>query len=145
MKQSSSNVVQSMANDKNNEPSDIEQNTLNEEQSTSNVVQSSINVEQNIDVVNDSSDKRSSVNTVADSQPVKSFSSSEDHPTWAEVVAMEEAASLTAPAPSTEPVQERKGRSLGRSVHFAGSGLPVRLRWASRVLANVARSAKSSS
>ena len=135
--------MQSMANDKDNEPSAIEQNTVNVEQSTSNVVQSSINVEQNIDVVNDSSDKCSSVDVVADSQPVESFSFSEDHPTWAEVVAMEEAATLTAPAPSTEPVQEWKACSLRRSVCFAGSGLPVRLRSASRVLANVARFAKS--
>ena len=96
--------MQSMGNDKDNEPSAIEQNTANVEQSTSNVVQSSINVQQNIDAVNDISDKCSSVNVVADSQPVKSFSSSEDLPTWAEVVAMKEAATLTAPAPSAEPV-----------------------------------------
>ena len=108
-------------------------------------MQSSINVEQNIDLVNDGSDKCRVVNVVADSQPVESFSSSEDPPTWAEVVAMEEAATLTAPALSTEPIQERKARSLRRFVRFAGSGLPVRLRSASRVLADVARSAKSSS
>ena len=69
---------------------------------------SSINVEQNLDVVNDNSDKCSSVNAVADSQPVESLSSSDDPPTWAEVVAMEEAATFTAPAPSIEPVHGRK-------------------------------------
>ena len=58
---------------------------------------------------------------------------------------MEEAATLTVPAPSMEPVQERKARSLGRSVRFAGSALPVCLRSVSRVSANVARSARSSS
>ena len=51
---------------------------------------------------------------------------------------MEEAATLTAPSSSTEPVQERKARSVRRSARFAGSGLPVLLRSASRVLANVA-------
>ena len=86
VEQSRSNVVQSMTIDKDNKPSAIEQNTVNVEQSTSNVVQSSINVEQNIDLVNVSSDKCSSVNVVADSQPAESFSSSEDHCTWAEVV-----------------------------------------------------------
>ena len=108
-------------------------------------MQSSINVEQNIYVVNDSGDECRSVNVVAHSQPVESFSSSEDPPTWSEVVAMEEAATLSASVPSTEPVQERKARSLRHSVRLAGSGLPVRLRLASRVLANVARSAKSPS
>ena len=170
---SRSNVVESMNNDKDIEQSmnngkdieqsmnngkDIEQNTVIVEQSTSNAVQSSINVqqsdnsdnssssniEQNIEVVNDNSDECSIVNVVADSQPVESLSS-EDPPSWAEVVAMEEAATLTAPAPSMEPVQERKARSLRRSVRFAGSGLPVRLRSASRASANVARSARSSS
>ena len=82
---------------------------------------------------------------MADSQPVESLSSSEEPPTWAEVVAMKEAATFTEPAPSNEPVQERKAGSLRRSVRFAGSGLPVRLHSASRALANVARSAKSSS
>ena len=72
----------------------------------------SINVEQNIDVVNDNSDKCSSVNAVADSQPVESLSSSDDPPTWAEVVDVEEAATFTAPAPSIEPVHGRKARSL---------------------------------
>ena len=57
VEQSRSIAVQSMANDNHNEPSAIEQNTVNAEQSTSTVVQSSINVEQNIDVVNDSTDK----------------------------------------------------------------------------------------
>ena len=161
-------IEQSMNNGKDIEQSmnngkDIEQNTVIVEQSTSNVVQSSINVQQSIDVVNDNSDNSSSinieqnievvndnsdecsiVNVVADSQPVESLSS-EDPPSWAEVVAMEEAATLTAPAPSMEPVQERKARSLRRSVRFAGSGLPVRLRSASRASANVARSARSSS
>ncbi|XP_029209821.2 uncharacterized protein DDB_G0273453/DDB_G0273565-like [Acropora millepora] len=161
-------IEQSMNNGKDIEQSmnngkDIEQNTVFVEQSTSNVVQSSINVQQSIDVVNDNSDNSSSinieqnieavndnsdecgiVNVVADSQPVESLSS-EDPPSWAEVVAMEEAATLTAPAPSMEPVQERKARSLRRSVRFAGSGLPVRLRSASRASANVARSARSSS
>lgn len=47
-----------MNNDKDNEPSTIEDlNTVNVEQSTSNVVQSRINVEQNIGEVNDSSNK----------------------------------------------------------------------------------------
>ena len=41
-----------------------------------------------------------------------------------------------------EPVQERKALSLRRSVRFDGSGLPVRLRSASRASANVARSAR---
>ena len=122
---------QSMNNDK-----DIERNTVNVEQSTSKVVQSSVNVEQSVDVVNNTSDKCSSinveqniddecsiVNVVADSQPDESLSSSEDPPAWAEVVAMEEAATFTEPAPSMEPVQERKARSLRRSVRFAGSGL----------------------
>ena len=137
--------------------------TLIVEQSTSNVVQSSINVqqsidvvndnshnsssiniEQNIEVVNDNSDECSIVNVVADSQPVEPLSC-EDPPSWAEVLAMEEAVTLTAPASSMEPVQERKARSLRRSVRFAGSGLPVRLRSASRESANVARSARSSS
>ena len=160
-------IEQSMNNGKDIEQSmnngkDIEQNTAIVEQSTSKVVQSSINVqqsidvvnnnsdnsssiniEQNIKVVNDNSDQCSNVNVVADSQPVESLSS-EDPPSWAEVVAMEEAATLTAPAPSTEPVQERKACSLRRSVRFAGSGLPVRLRSASRASANVARSARSS-
>ena len=108
------------------------------------ITPSSINIEQNIELVNDNSDECSIVNVVADSQPVESLSS-EDPPSWAEVVAMEEAATVTAPAPSMEPVQERKARSLCRSVRFAGSGLPVRLRSASRVSANVARSARSSS
>ena len=165
---SKSNVVESMNNDKDNEQNmnhdkDIEQNTVIVEQRTSNVVQSSINVPQSIDVVNNNSDKSSSINIeqnievvndnndecsiskiVADSQPVESLSS-EDPLSWAEVVAMEEAATLTAPAPSMEPVQERKARSLSRSVRFAGSGLPVRLRSASRASVNVARSARSSS
>ena len=57
----------------------------------------------------------------------------------------EGAATLTAPAPSMEPIQERKARSLRRSLRFAGSELPVRLRSASRASANVARSARSSS
>lgn len=164
-----SNVVQSMNDDEDNEQSmnndkDIEQNTVIVEQSTGNIVQSSINVEQSVDVVNNNSDKCSSinveqnideindnsdecsiVNVVADSQPVESLSSSQDSAAWAEVVAMEEAAAVTEPAPSMEPVQERKARSLRRSVRFAGSGLPVRLRSASRASANVARSAKSSS
>ena len=131
---SGSNVVQSMNNEKDNEQSmnndkDIEQNTVTVEQSTSNVVQSSINVEQSVDVVNNNSDKCSSinveqniddecniVNVVADSQPVESLSFSEDPPAWAEVVAMEEAATFTEPAPSMEPVQERKTRSLCRSI-----------------------------
>ena len=82
---------------------------------------------------------------MADSQPVESLSSSKDPCTWAEVVGMEEAATFTEPAPSMEPVQDPKARSLRRSVRFAGSGLPVRLRSASRALAKVARSAKSSS
>ena len=151
-------IEQSMNNGK-----DIEQNTVIVEQTMSNVVQSSINVQQSIDVVNDNSDNSSSLNieqnieavndnsdecgianVVADSQPVDSLSS-EDPPSWAEVVAMAEAATLTAPAPSMEPVQERKARSLRRSVRFAGSGLPVRLRSASRASANVARLARSSS
>ena len=105
---------------------------------------SSINGEQNIDEVNDNSDECSIVNVVANSQPVESLSSSEDPPAWAELVAMEEAATFTEPAPSMEPVQEQKARSLRRSLRFAGSGLPVRLRSASRALANVARSAKLS-
>ena len=67
---------------------------------------SGINVEQNIDVVNDISDGCGIVNVVADSQPVESLSSSEDPPSWAEVVAMEEAAPFTEPAPSMEPVQD---------------------------------------
>ena len=46
-----SNVVQSMANDKVNKPSTVEQNTVNVEQSTSNILESNNNVEQNIDVV----------------------------------------------------------------------------------------------
>ena len=58
---------------------------------------------------------------------------------------MAEAATLTTPAPFTEPVQERKACSLRPSVRFADCGFTVRLRSASRVLANVARSAKSSS
>ena len=49
---------------------------------------------------------------MAGSQPVESLSFSEDPPTWAEVLAMEEAATFTEPAPSMEPVQERKARSL---------------------------------
>ena len=140
------------------------QNTVTVEQSTSKVVQSSINVEQSVDVVNNNNDKCSSinveqnidevngnsdecsiVNVVADSQPVESLSSSQDPAAWEEVVAMEEAAAVTEPAPSMEPVQERKDRSLRRSVRFPGSGLPVRLRSASRASANVARSARSSS
>lgn len=48
---SRSNVVQSMANDKVNKPSTVEQNTVNVEQSTSNILESNNNVEQNIDVV----------------------------------------------------------------------------------------------
>lgn len=48
---SRSNVVQSMANDKVNKPSTVEQNTVNVEQSTSNILQSNKNVKQNIDVV----------------------------------------------------------------------------------------------
>ena len=146
-----------------NNDKDIEQNTVIVKQSTSNIVQSSINAQQSIDVVNNNSDKSSSinieqnievakdnsaectiVNVVADSEPVESLSS-EDPPSWTEVVAMEEAATLTAPAPSMEPVKERKARFLRRSVRFAGSGLPVRLRSAFRASANVARSAKSSS
>ena len=161
---SRSNVVQSINNGKDNEPSTIEQNTGIILQSASNVVQSSviiqqsvdvvnnnsekcsgINVEQNIDVVNNNSDECSMVNVVADSQPVESLSSFQDPPTWAEVVAMEEAATFSKPAPSRKPVQERKARSLRRSFRFACSGLPVRLRSASHALANVARSAKSSS
>ena len=143
---SKSNVVESMNNDKDNEQNmnndkDIEQNTVIVEQRTSNVVQSSINVQQSIEVVNDNNDECSIANIVADSQPVESLSS-EDPPSWAEVVAMEEAATLTAPAPSMEPVQEWKARSLRRSVHFAGS---VCLRSASRASANVARSARLSS
>ena len=165
---SKSNAVESMNNDKDNEQNmnndkDIEQNTVIVEQRTSNVVQSSINIQQSIDVVNNNSDKSSSINIeqnievvndnnhecsianfVADSQPVESLSP-EDPPSWAGVVAMEEAATLTAPAPSMEPVQERKARSLRRSVRFAGSGLPVRLRSASRASAKVARSARASS
>ena len=82
---------------------------------------------------------------MADSQPVESLSSSQDPPAWAEVVAMEEAATFAEPAPSMEPVQERKARSLRRSVRFVGSAHPVPLCSASRALANVARSAKSSS
>ena len=74
-----------------------------------------------------------------------SLSLSEDPPAWAEIVAMEEAVTFTESAPSMEPVQERKACSLRRSVRFACSGLPVRLRSASRALANVAWSAKSSS
>ena len=81
---------------------------------------------------------------MADYHSVESLSF-EDPPSWAEVFAMEEAATLTAPAPSMEPVQVRKARTLRRSVSFAGSGLPVRLRSASRASANVAQSAKSSS
>ena len=65
---------------------------------------------------------------MADSQPIESLSSSDDPPIWAEVVAMEEAATFTAPAPSIEPVHGRKARSLRRFVRFAGSGLPVHLR-----------------
>ena len=156
---SRSNVVQSMNNDK-----DIEQNTVIAEQSTSNVVQSSINVEQSVDVVNNNSDKCSSinveqnidevndnsdecsiVNVVADFQPVESLSSSEDPPAWAEVVAMEDAVTFTEPAPFMKPVQEQKARSLRRSDRLAGSGPPVRLCSTPRALANVARSAKSSS
>ena len=161
---SRSNVVQSINNDKDNEPITIEQNTGTIEQSTSNVVQSSItvqqsvdvvnnnsekcsgiNVEQNIDVVNNNSDECSMVNVVADSHPVESLSSFEDPPTWAEVVAMEEVATFCKSAPSMKPFQERKARSLRRSFRFACSGLPVRLRSASHALANVARSAKLSS
>ena len=81
---------------------------------------------------------------MADSQPVESLSS-EELPSWAEVVAMEEPATFTEPAPSIEPVQEQKSRSLRRSVRFAGSGLAVRLRSASRASANVAQWARSSS
>ena len=161
---SRSNVVQSINNDKGNEPSTIEQNTGTIEQSTNNVVQSSIivqqcvdvvnnnsekcsgiNVGQNIDVVNNNSDECSMVKVVADSQPVESLSSFEYPPTWAEVVAVEEAANFSKPAPSMKPVQERKARALRRSFRFACSGLPVRLRSASHALANVAWSAKSSS
>ena len=96
---------------------------------------SSINVEQNIDVVNDNSDKCSSVNVVADSQPAESLSSSDDPPIWAEVVAMEEAATFTAPAPSIEPVHGRKARSLSsfRSLCWFWSSC-AHLRSASRVL-----------
>ena len=158
--------MESINNDKDNEPSTTEQNTGTVEQITSNVVQSSINVQQSIDVVNNnSSDKSCSinveqnievvndnsdecgniVNVVAGSQHVESLSSPEEPLTWAEVVAMEEAATFTEPAPSNEPVQERRARSLRRSLRFAGSGLPVRLRSASRASANVARSARSSS
>ena len=156
--------MQSINNDKDNEPSTIEQNTGTIEQSTSNVVQSSIivqqsvdvvnnnsekcsgiNVEKNIDVVNNNSDECSMVNVVADSQPVESLSSFEDPPTWAEVAAMEEVATFSKLAPSMKPVQERKARSLRRSFGFACSGLPLRLRSASHALANVALSAKSSS
>ena len=121
-----SNVVESMNNDKHNKQSinndkNIEQNTVIVEQSTSNVVQSSINVQQSIDVVNNNSDKSSSinieqnieavndnsdqcsiVNVVTDSQPVESLSS-EDPPSLVEVVAMEEAVTLTEPAPSMAP------------------------------------------
>ena len=111
VEQGSINIEQSTGN--------IEQ-SINVEQNRSNVVQSSINVEQNIDAVNDSSDKCSSVNFVADSQPVESFSSSEDHPTWAEVVAMEEAATLTAPAPSLSLL--RNGKPVPSAAPFA---LPV--------------------
>jgi len=161
--------VESMNNDKDNEQSmnndkDIELNTVIVEQSTSNVVQSSINVEQSVDVVTINSDKCSSinveqnidevndnsdecriVNVVADSQPVESLSSSEDPPTWAEVVAMEEATTFTEPAPFMEPAQEQRVRSLRRSVPFAGSGLPVRLPSASHTFANVVRWARPSS
>ena len=100
---------------------------------------SSINVEQNIDVVNDNSDKCSSVNVVADSQLVESLSSSDDPPIWAEVVAMEEAATFTAPAPSIEPVHGRKARSLSsfRSLCWFWSSC-AHLRSAFRVLANIA-------
>ena len=161
---SRSNVVQSINSDKDNEPSTIEQNTGTIEQSTSNEVQSSIivqqsvdvvnnnsekcsgiNVEQNIDAVINISDECSMVNVVDDSQPVESLPSFEDPPTWAEVVAMEEAATFSKPAPSMKPVQERKARSLRRCFRFACSGLPVRLRSVSHALANVVRSAKSSS
>ena len=115
-------IEQSMNNGKDFEQSmnngkDIEQNTVILEQSTSNIEQSSIKyaqqsinvgnnnsdksssnrIEQNIEVVNDNSDECSIVNVVADSQPVESLSS-EDPPSWAEVVAMEEALTLTAPA-----------------------------------------------
>ena len=160
---SRSNVAQSINNDKDNEHSTIEQNTGTIEQSMSNVVQSSIIVqqsvdvvnnnsekcsgiivEQNIDVVNNNSDECSMVNVVADSQPVESLSSFENPPTWAEIVAMEETATFSKPAPSMNLVQARKARSLRRSFCFACSGLPVRLRSASHALANVARSAKSS-
>ena len=134
---SRSNVVQSINNDKDNEPITIEQNTGTIEQSTSNVVQSSItvqqsvdvvnnnsekcsgiNVEKNIDVVNNNSDECSMVNVVADSHPVESLSSFEDLPTWAEVVAMEEVATFCKSAPSMKPFQERKARCLRRSFNF---------------------------
>ena len=119
---SKSNVVESMNNDKDNEQNmnndkDIEQNTVIVEQRTSNVVQSSINVQQSIDVLNNNSDKSSSinieqnvevvndnnnkcsiVNIVADYHSVESLSS-EDPPSWAEVFAMEEAATLRLPLP----------------------------------------------
>ena len=67
MEHSKSNVVESMNNDKDNEQNmnndkDIEQNTVIVEQRTSNVVQSSIIVQQSIDVVNNNSDKSSSIN-----------------------------------------------------------------------------------
>ena len=41
--------------------------------------------------------------------------------------AMEEAVNSTEPAPSMEPVQDRKACSLRCSVRFAGSVLPARL------------------
>ena len=82
---------------------------------------------------------------MADSQPVESLSSSQDPAAWAEVVAMEEAVAVTEPAPSMEPVQEWKARSLRRSVRFSSSGLSVRVLSASGASTNVARSAKSSS
>ena len=117
MDHSKSNVVQSMNNDKDNEPSTIKQDTGTVEQSTSNVVQSSVNVQQSIDVVNNNSEKCVGIyveqnidvvnNNNNDSQPVESLSSCEDHPTRAEVVAMEEAATFTKPALSMEPVQQR--------------------------------------
>ena len=148
---SRSNAVESMNKDKDNEQSMnndkyIEQNTLIVEQSTSNIVQSNINVQQSIDVVKNNSDKSSSINIEQNIEVVNDNSdecskvaveslSSEDPPSWAEVVAMEEAAPLTVPAPSMEPIQERKARSLRRSVRFPGSGLPVRLRSASRASA----------
>ena len=118
--------MESMNNDKDNEQSmnndkDIEQNTVIVEQSnvgqrSINVQQSidvvnnnnsdkssSINIEQNIEVVNDNSDECSIINVVSDSQPVESLSS-KDPPSWAEEVAMEEAATFSESAPSMEPV-----------------------------------------